>query len=246
MENMKYKVGDKVRIKSLYWYNQNKNEDDYVPLIDSTNSYYNFIEEMRGFCNKVMTISSVNSNYYDMVEDAGEYFWTDEMIKGLAEETKPLVFDNSWECPQGYQFVDENGNIINAQKIVLEKKKKEYPKTFEECNRIIGVGIWNTMWGEKATKYYEEQMEDLIIAFIKLKVCRDAYWKIAGEEMGLGKPWETGDCQIVYGICRERGNIVKRDDYFGDTHTLEFPIREMRDAFYINFKVLIEQCKELL
>lgn len=25
----------------------------------------------------------------------------------------------------GYQFKDENGNVINAQKIVLEKKEKE-------------------------------------------------------------------------------------------------------------------------
>ena len=64
--------------------------------------------------------------------------------------------------------------------------------------------------------------------------------------MGLGKPWGTGDCKIVYGICREKGNIVKRDDYFGNTHTFEFPIREMRDAFYENFKELIERCKELL
>ena len=38
------------------------------------------------------------------------------------------------ELPEGYQFVDENGNVINATKIVLEKKK-EYPKTYEECCR---------------------------------------------------------------------------------------------------------------
>ena len=30
-----------------------------------------------------------------------------------------------------YEFRDEHGNVINAQKIVLEKKKKEYPKTYE-------------------------------------------------------------------------------------------------------------------
>ena len=92
-------------------------------------------------------------------------------------------------CPDGYIFKDENGNVINATKIVLEKKKKDYPKTYEECKRIMGVELWNTLWGEDATEY-EEQTEDLIDAFIKLKVCRDAYWKIAGEEMGLGKPWK--------------------------------------------------------
>ena len=31
-----------------------------------------------------------------------------------------------------YIFKDENGNVINATKIVLEKKKKEYPKSYEE------------------------------------------------------------------------------------------------------------------
>ena len=30
--------------------------------------------------------------------------------------------------PDGYIFTDENGNIINATKIVLEKKKKRVSK----------------------------------------------------------------------------------------------------------------------
>ena len=43
-----------------------------------------------------------------------------------------------FELPEGYQFVDENGNVINATKIVLEKKKREYPKTYEECCYVLG------------------------------------------------------------------------------------------------------------
>ena len=156
----------------------------------------------------------------------------------------------SFNLPQGYQFVDENGNIINAQKIVLEKKGKRYPKTYEECCKILGFLNVDLCFNADYRSFdaSKEQWKrlGLINQFYKLLVCRDAYWKIAGEEMGLEKPWETGDCKIVYGICREKGNIVKRDDYFGGTHTFEFPIREMRDAFYENFKELIENCKELL
>ena len=33
----------------------------------------------------------------------------------MEEGTKPLTFGDSWECSQDYQFVNENGNVINAQ-----------------------------------------------------------------------------------------------------------------------------------
>ena len=145
----------------------------------------------------------------------------------------------AYTLPEGYIFKDENGNVINATKIVLEKEKKEYPKTYEECCKVM-----NYCCNPVATKTTHK--EDLIRKFQFLLLYRDAYWKIAGEEMGLGKPWENSRYEIVYGICRDEGNIVKRDDYWGDTHLFEFPIREMRDAFYENFKELIESVKELL
>ena len=153
-----------------------------------------------------------------------------------------------FELPEGYLFVDENGNIINTKKIVLEKKKNEYPKTYEECAVIMGVELWNCLWGEDATEY-EEQTEDLMDAFIGLKVCRDAYWKIAGEEMGLGKPWELSIGTHIYYIYYNRTVGTIKNDYADDIQgniILAFPTAEMRDAFYENFKELIEQCKELL
>ena len=85
------------------------------------------------------------------------------------------------------------------------------------------------------------------ISFIKLKRCRDAYWKIAGEKMGLGKPWGPDlENEELYCIQNYNKQIV-----IGRTNTafnkfLIFPTEEMRDAFYENFKDLIENCKELL
>ena len=166
----------------------------------------------------------------------------------------PLI--NEIKLLEGYIFTDEdeNGNIINATKIVLEKKEKEYPKTYEECNRIMGIELWNTLWGEDSTEY-EEQMEDLIDAFIRLKVCRDAYWKIAGEEMGLGKPWNPdweNSEERRYSIVNIEGDINLPEKTLTKwilkvtNKILVFPTEEMRDVFYDNFKELIEQCKELL
>lgn len=116
---MKYKIGDKVRIKSIDWYNKNKDEYGYVRCIDIL-----FTLEHSKYCGKVMTISHVRADHYTMVEDL-EGYWTDEMIEcKVKEETKPKYEDEvNGEYystpkylvrPSGYQFVDENGNVINA------------------------------------------------------------------------------------------------------------------------------------
>ena len=167
----------------------------------------------------------------------------------VEEENKPNIIEeaktywdsikDAWICPEGYIFKDENGNVINATKIVLEKKKKEYPKSYEEGEKILGLedSIIEGCLG------YEYK---LLNAFQKLLMCRDAYWKIAGQEKSLNKPWHSDHCTIVYGICRSEGCIIKLDDCWGDTLVLEFPTPEMRDEFYENFKEFINECKELL
>ena len=271
---MKYKVGDKVRIKNIDWYERNKNNINEVKCGTTV-----FIPAMTKHCGYIRTISKVFNieKYYYIAEDDNLYCWTDEMIEGLVEEesanyskvidngvSNPIIAKTSsatidtdkgfysysdsddnlemeWNLPEGYQFVAENGNVINTKKIVLEKKKKEYPKTYEECLKILG---FTTVYTPKVEPMFD--YDDDIIALQKLKNCRDAYWKLYGEEMGLGKPWENGRYEIVYSICRDYDNIVKQDDYWGGAHIFEFPIREMRDAFYENFKEEIEICKELL
>lgn len=92
MSELKYKVGDKVRIKSLDWYNTSKNKYGVVELIGSNGWGFKFLEEMSAFCGEVMTISNIGRSdcgYYDIKEDNGVYFWTDEMIEcKVEEETK--------------------------------------------------------------------------------------------------------------------------------------------------------------
>ena len=163
--------------------------------------------------------------------------------------------------PEGYIFKDGNGNIINTTKIVLEKKKKEYPKTYEECCKILDF------CGEYFFTTYEDGIhfpgEDNNIYQIlkstsiltKLLICRNAYWKIAGEEMGLGKPWKPdweNSEERRYSIVNIEGDINLPETTLTKwvlkvtNKILVFPTIEMRDAFYENFKVLIERCKELL
>ena len=144
----------------------------------------------------------------------------------------------AYTLPEGYQFVDENGNVINATKIVLEKKKKEYPKTYKECSDILSVYTDPDIDGYKG---------ELLWTFQKLLICRDAYWKIAGDEMGLGKPWKPdwNDDTAKYSIYTIKGVLTKAISCY-DGAIFAFPTEEMRDAFYENFKEEIEICKEFL
>ena len=137
-------------------------------------------------------------------------------------------------CPKGYIFKDENGNVINATKIVLEKKKPVYPKSYEECSKIVngcrckGNAGWRSL---------------LLTKLQELLVCRDAYWKLAGD-------WEP-DWAMYSG---PKHCIIYSDNqikwqckaFVTESKVLAFPTPEMRDAFYENFKELIEECKELL
>lgn len=167
--------------------------------------------------------------------------WIPQVVK-LDEmcESKYYLITRS----DGYIFKDENGNVINATKIVLEKKKKEYPKTYEECCEILkGEFIQDDIGECYVAGYFAYELE----CFQKLLICRDAYWKIAGEKMGLGKPWEP-DWTIESSkyIILFKETKIEKHVTCKYSRILAFPTEEMRDAFYENFKELIEIVKELL
>ena len=87
MSEINYKVGDKVRVKSLDWYNTNKNSEGTIIF----NGFRIFDEDLSKFCGKVVTIESYNSRwyYYDIKEDEKVNFWYDEMFEDPAIEEEP-------------------------------------------------------------------------------------------------------------------------------------------------------------
>ena len=81
---MRYKKGDRVRIKSLEWYYANKNSEGAIIF----HNFRIFDESMSEFCGKVVTIDAYNprGNYYDIKEDGKVNFWSDDMFEGLVIE----------------------------------------------------------------------------------------------------------------------------------------------------------------
>ena len=81
---MKFKVGDKVKIKSLDWYNANKDEEGNI--IFEKNGYYVYFSKYDvEYCGKVMTISDISNNCYIFKESQLSYLYCDEMIECLVE-----------------------------------------------------------------------------------------------------------------------------------------------------------------
>ena len=70
---MKYKVGDKVKVKSDL-----KENIRYGGQI--------FVRDMAVHCGKNVEISKVYDDAYCIKESDREWFWTDEMFEGLAED----------------------------------------------------------------------------------------------------------------------------------------------------------------
>lgn len=81
MSAEKFNVGDKVLVKSLDWYNENKDASGnvQVPMC--------FVSAMREWCGKIVTIQSKGYNNY-WIAESGQYMWSDEMFEGLADVTE--------------------------------------------------------------------------------------------------------------------------------------------------------------
>ena len=202
-----------------------------------------------------LTILTITSDKYIVEDNFGEcgtlYFNTQDdwkLVESIEDRMKELrkmctisLTDSNYTDKvevllNNYEYTEEGG------KAYFIKKKKEYPKTYEECCKVLGYsGNYNMILTTDVDN-------KLFNALYRLKVCRDAYWKIYGEEMGLGKPWNPNwqdDDEKKYTMEYYDGEIIK-DISLLENRILVFPTAEMRDAFYEHYKEEIEKCKELL
>ena len=156
-------------------------------------------------------------------------------IRTTPKEDLEKEFNELEEWSHVGPTVEEFMDFCNAV-----NKKPKYPTNYKECCELLSLG-------EKGRLHTKGYKAELIIRFQQLLICRDAYWKIAGEQMGLGKSWEPDwnwrEYKFCIGIIYDE---IERFNAGSQNCMLAFPTEEMRDAFYENFKVLIEQCKELL
>lgn len=251
LEYFPYKVGDKVQHRgatscgSVYEVEKMRWVDDHVEYevkrLWCWNDHYTFTaEDLQPYIEETMdkAVFDANAQCCDIMN---RLIKKETMEEKLCIGLFPVSNGRKEIIPcDGYEVVSDEG------KFYVVKKPQKYPKTHVECCQILYPNenfqtVAQPIKGHNGKKLFALQ---------KLLVCRDAYWKIAGEQMGLGKPWkpdwdDKGNATIKYCICIS-GNVISKDKFYLTNFILSFPTEEMRDAFYENFNVLIEICKELL
>ncbi len=181
--------------------------------------------------------------YWVKYNDCLEGNWRTEHLQTYKEGTMESKFivdyvkesDDRYRIVLNHQFDME----VDEGEYYAVRRKPQYPKTYGECCELLSLGEGLFTKGYKAS---------LIQDFQKLLICRDSYWRIAGDQMGLGKPWKPDWKDFStqkYSISIDKDEIITSYRVTG-SRVLVFPTEEMRDAFFENFKELIEECKELL
>lgn len=247
-ERFPYKVGDKVKnatindfigiITNVRWDNNEKQIIYTVKWNDKSTLTY-FARDLQVYKEESM------ENKSNLLQQLEEYF----------KNTPRDIIEKEWHEYDKYNEISPKVN--EYLEYVNNIRQPKYPKTYEECCEVLGIeeDLWfvyedidGNHINPACISNYRIRNLDLYHNFEKLQICCDAYWKIAGEEMGLGKPWEPDLNHInrkFYCIYNSKNNIVKNVIH-SDNKILAFPTAELRDAFYENFKELIENCKELL
>ena len=249
-EKYPYKVGDEVEYKSIGDANL-KSKIIYMEWCNALNEVLYTTEDAHVISTEDIIETKSIPPYMDY--DIKEGIMEEKRDKAKAPNLVGEDYSGKrfgYKIPQGYEV-----DCIQNNKIIIKPIKPQYPTTYEECCDILHIETNRIIYYEDCLGYRDITRYDINLLtrlryFRRLLICRDAYWKIAGKQMGLGKLWEpdfTNNDEERYGIYT-LANKVERDFCgVGDVNmVLSFPTEEMRDAFYDNFKELIEECKELL
>ena len=122
---MRYKNGDKVKIKSFDWYYSNS---DCMGDIQCGDWYFTLSQA--SYCGKVLTISAICDDFY-MMKGIGHH-WTDEMIECLVDESQEKMVSLDKACEVVSEMVQKFcPNLIRCGED-LKYWEDEFRKKLEE------------------------------------------------------------------------------------------------------------------
>lgn len=158
---MKYKVGDKVRVRSDL-------------QINGSYGAYTFVSEMSDYKGSVVAISEVYLTCYCIEEDKGIWSWTDEMFEGLADEEltaeeairlRGEICDGR-DCSCCKLSAYNNGMGIICDELEAKHPEraieilKQYKKEHEKKEIEVVQKLYCLVIDEKRTVVHEEEIDN--------------------------------------------------------------------------------------
>ena len=80
---IKFKIGDKVLVKSKKWFKENciQLSNMRKVFLVYKDSYVGMVTRKLKYCEKIVTIDKVNGSSYEIIEDMHEFTWCDWMLE---------------------------------------------------------------------------------------------------------------------------------------------------------------------
>lgn len=143
---MKYKVGDKVRIKSIDWYNKNKDMNNWVSMKYSTKV---FNLGMSRLCGMTATILSIQEEFgsYKIDRDNARFFWTDEMFDETYNENKMENKKVKITLPKNCEVEKVETSVENGYLVVEYTPKEKFsPKDGDILSNETFIVIYKDIY----------------------------------------------------------------------------------------------------
>jgi hypothetical protein len=164
------------------------------------------------------------------------------------EEPKPeedkdlqLIPGNIYELPQGYEFRDKEGNLIDTTTIVLREKEPKLPSNLADCCKVLGMKIPET-W--KDTEPIFGDMSPAIVAYKQLLLFRNAYWKVIGGSKPYNPNWndilEKKYCVVF------DGDHIRVVTETSEQRPFAFPSQNYAQFFIKCFSPIFKNAKKVL
>ena len=170
--------------------------------------------------------------------------------------TAPATPTKTIPIPDGWEFdrIDDSGNIV------LKEKKKELPKTWLKCLRVVNETEYINDSSEIKKQSNADSLESSgcvigseernllplglgkpMLALCQLLVCRDAWWK----QLGWKPDWSDRKTlkHCIHSDGWDSTDITRHSTF---PRILAFPTEDTAIKFRNTFRDLIEQAKELL
>ena len=152
-------------------------------------------------------------------------------------EQKKIVLPKGWEIDK-----------VEGNEIILKEIKKELPKTWEGCAKIIRGAENISVYGRisefesigiatSSKSFIPKGLGKPMLALMQLLVCREVY------RQGWKPDWDDSTNKYCIIITY---NIPTKYIAKNYNRILSFQSEEVRDEFLENFKDLIEEAKELI